>query len=413
MSRPTIANLSIFQALGLLISTGGGSLVWFVAVALVQPADLGALGRVVSTSALIAGLITAGLGQFLLTIIRSAPTERVRAYLWASVLAGGALAALVAGGVGVWQSGRLDVAALATGLLAGGIAVTNIQDALYLGVGLARDVPAKGAAIVLARLALLACALVALDLTSLLLAFVVSQLGVGLGWLATRAPQAFRRHQPQPAARAAHGGDRATLAFSYLYSTSVAIIVTGVPALVTSLAPPERAGAFFLCWTIAGILSGVSVAVANSVLAVALESGDPLRQLARVLVGVLAALCAGGALLTFVLPTLLALLSPRYMVSTDLLAALVAGQIAFGMAIVALAAYRSLARDRYLIGVLVAWPLLVAGGVALGLPGGVASSAAGFMAGNLVAAIAICPLAFRAALAHSRGPSRIAAEVLQ
>ncbi|HJZ46450.1 MAG TPA: hypothetical protein VKE41_04765 [Roseiflexaceae bacterium] len=414
MSRPTIANLSIFQALGLLVSAGGGSLVWFAAATLARPADLGALGRVASTSALVAGLVTAGLGQFLLTIIRSSPTARVRAYLWMSILAGAMLSALVAGCVGAWQSGRLDLAALATGLLAGGIAVTNIQDALYLGVGLARDVPAKGAAIVLARLVLLACALVALDLTSLLLAFVISQLGVALGWLAVRGPGAFQRHQPLLGEQLAHSGARGTLAFSYLYSISAAAILTGVPALVTSLAPPERAGAFFLAWTVAGVLSGISVAVANSVLAVAPDADDPVRQLARVLVVVVAGLCAAGALVAFVLPDLLVLFSPRYRSMTDQLAMLAAGQIAFGGAIVSLAVYRALSRDRYLIAVLVAWPLLVVGGVALGLrESGVDGGATGFMAGNLIAAVAICPLAFRVALAYGRGLAGLPAEVMR
>src|SRR6266545_1113481 len=412
MSRPTIANLSIAQAVGLLISTGGGSLIWLVAAALARPADLGVLGRVASTGALLAGLITAGLGQFLLTIIRSSPTARVRAYLWMSTLVGGLLSMLAAGGVGAWQSGQLDGAALATGLLAGGIAVTNIQDALYLGTGLARDVPTKGAAVVLARLMLLACALVALNPTTLLAAFVVSQLGVGFGWLAARAPKAFRRHQPMLDERPARRGARDTLAFSYLYSISVAMIITGVPALVTSLAPPERAGAFFLAWTMAGILSGLSVAVANSVLAVALEASNPTRQLARLLAAVLAALCAGGVLVAFVLPDLLALLSPRYRAMTDQLPMLVAGQVAFGIAIVALAAYRALVRDGYLIAILIVWPLLVGGGVILGLlEGGVSGGAAGFMGGNLIAVIAICPLAFRATLAQGSRPASLRAKV--
>jgi hypothetical protein len=411
MSRPTIANLSIAQATGLMITTGGGSLIWVVAAALARPADLGVLGRVASTGALLAGLITAGLGQFLLTIIRSSPTAHLRVYLWKSTLAGGLLSMLVACATGVWQSGRLDSAALATGLLAGGIAVTNIQDALYLGVGVARDVPAKGAAVVLARLALLACALFALNLTTLLAAFVVSQLGVGLGWFAARAPKAFRHHQPSPADRPV-GGARGTLAFSYLYSISIALIVTGVPALVTSLVPAERAGAFFLAWTMAGLLSGLAVAVANSVLAVALEAGNPIRQLARMLATVLAALCAGGVLVAFVLPDLLALFSPRYRSMTEQLPMLVAGQIAFGIAIVALAAYRALVRDAYLIAILVAWPLLVGGAVALGLlEGGVAGGAAGFTSSNLVAAVAICPLAFRATRANCRRPASLTAEV--
>jgi hypothetical protein len=412
MSRPTIANLSIAQAVGLLISAGGGSLVWLVAAAVARPADLGLLGRVASTSALLAGLITAGLGQFLLTIIRSSSTARIRAYLWTSTFAGGLLSALVAGGVGAWQSGRFDGAVLATGLLAGGIAVTNIQDALYLGCGLARDVPAKGAAVVLARLALLACALAALNPAALLAAFVVSQLGVGLGWLALRTPIAFQRHQPIQQDQSVPGA-RGTLAFSYLYSISVAVIITGVPALVTSLVPPEHAGGFFLAWTIAGLLSGLSVAVANSVLAVALESSNPFRQLARVLSAVCAALCLGGALVAFVLPDILALFSPRYRSMTDQLPMLVAGQVAFGLAIVALAAYRALVRDGYLISILIIWPLLVGGSVIYGLvQAGVAGGAAGFMGGNLVAAVAICPLALKATLAHGRRPAGLSAEAI-
>jgi hypothetical protein len=412
MSRPTIANLSIAQAAGLLISSGGGSLVWFAAAAVARPADLGVLGRVASTAALLAGLITAGLGQFLLAIIRSSSTARIRTYLWTSTIVGGLLSALAAAGVGIWQSGQIDGLALATGLLAGGIAATNIQDALYLGCGLARDVPAKGAAVVLARLGLLACALAALDLATLLAAFVVSQLGVGLGWLAVRAPMAFRRHQPSHHERPAPGGARGTLAFSYLYSISVAMIVTGVPALVTSLAPPERAGGFFLAWTIAGLLSGLSVAVANSVLAVALESGNPFRQLARLLASVFVALCVGGVLVAFVLPDMLALLSPRYQAMTDQLPMLVAGQVAFGVAIVALAAYRALARDGYLIAILLIWPLLVGGSVIGGLlQAGVAGGAAGFMGGSLVAALAICPLALKATLAHGRRPAGLRVEV--
>jgi hypothetical protein len=412
MSRPTIANLSIAQAIGLLISSGGGSLVWLIAAGVARPADLGVLGRVASTGGLLAGLITAGLGQFLLTIMRSSSTSRIRAYLWRSTLAGGLLSALVAAGVGAWQSGRLDGAALATGLLAGGIAVTNIQDALYLGSGLARDVPAKGALVVLARLALLACALLTPNLTSLLAAFVISQLGVGLGWLAVRTPFAFRRHQPGHNERLTPAAARGTLAFSYLSSISVAMIVTGVPALVTSVVPPERAGGFFLAWTMAGLLSGLSVAVANSVLAVALESANPMRQLARLLAAVCAALCAGGVLVAFVLPQLLALFSPRYRVMTDQLPMLVAGQVAFGVAIIALAAYRALARDGYLVAILIIWPLLVGGSVMLGLlQGGLDGGAAGFMGGNLVAATAICPLAFKATMEHARRPAILRAEV--
>jgi hypothetical protein len=264
---------------------------------------------------------------------------------------------------------------------------------------------------VLARLALLACALAALSPTTLLAAFVLSQLGVGIGWLAVRAPEAFRRHQPLLEERAARVDTRGTLAFSYLYSISVALIVTGVPALVTSLVPPERAGPFFLAWTIAGILASLAVAVANSVLAVALEAANPIGLLARVLAAVAAALCAAGALVAFVLPGVLALISPRYQAMADQLPMLVAGQVAFGIAIVALAAYRALVRDGYLIAILIAWPLLVGGAVTLGLlQGGVAGGAAGFMASNLIATIAICPLAFRATLARSR-PAGLQAEV--
>jgi hypothetical protein len=403
MPRPTIANLSIFQALGLIVTAGGGSAVWLVAAAIAQPADLGALGRVVSTGTLLAGLITAGLGQFLLTVMRSLPTERVRSYLWASILAGGALSALAGAGAGAWQSGRLDWGALATGLLAGGIAVTNLQDALYLGSGLAQDVPAKGAAIVLARLGLLlACALVAVDLAALLVIFVVSQLAVGIGWIAVRAPKAFGRHQPlKPAA--AGGGARDTLMFSYLYSLAVAAIGAGVPALVTSLAAPERAGAFFVAWTMSGLLSGLSVAVANSVIAVSLEARGATRRLASVLAGMLSALCAGGMLIAFALPQVLALVNPRYGQLAEQIQPLVAGQICFGVAIVSLAAYRALALDRYLIGMLIAWPLVVLSGVLAGLyEGGVARGATGFLVGNLIAALPICLLAFRATAAHER-----------
>jgi hypothetical protein len=152
--------------------------------------------------------------------------------------------------------------------------------------------------------------------------------------------------------------------------------------------------------------------VANSVLAVALEAGNPIRQLARMLATVLAALCAGGVLVAFVLPELLALFSPRYRSMTEQLPMLVVGQIAFGIAIVALAAYRALVRDAYLIAILVAWPLLVGGGVALGLlEGSVSGGAAGFMGSNLVAVIAICPLAFRATRANCRRSARLTAEV--
>src|SRR5262249_62288456 len=84
---------------------------------------------------------------------------------------------------------------------------------------------------------------------TVLLPFVISELGVPLGWLAGRGPGAFQRHQPLLGQQLAHSGARGTLAFSYLYSISVAAILTGVPALVTSLAPPERPRPVFLAWT--------------------------------------------------------------------------------------------------------------------------------------------------------------------
>ena len=64
-------------------------------------------------------------------------------------------------------------------------------------------------------------------------------------------------------------------------------------------------------------------------------------------------------------------------------------------------------------GTIVRGPAVV-GGAALGLKGsGVSGGASGFMIGNFVAAIAICPLAFRVALAQRRAPASLIAEVMR
>lgn len=394
MPRPSILTLSLAQALGLVITSLGGVGAWLAVVALADPADLGALGRIVSTGTFVASLVTAGLGQFLLSSVGATPIAALRPLLARSLLAGGGAAAVAALLAGLAQRG-LDASLAALVLLAVGIALTNLQDGVYLAVGMAADVPAKGAAIVLLRLALLgALWLVGASLPTLAGAFVLAQLVAGGGWGLVRVPAALRRHRPRDAGRGR--GHAATLGLSYLYAIAVTAISAGLPALATSVLAPAEGGLFFLAWTIAGLLAGVAVGVANAVLATSAASGG--GRLLKVLGALAALLGAGGAGLFLMAPRAVAALATAYDDATPILATLILGQFAFGLSLVGLAFCRATVGGRELAALIVTWALVILGGAVAGLGAGALGCARGFALGSALTVVPVCAMAAHAGI---------------
>lgn len=403
-SASTLLRLSVAQMLGLAITTLGSVAMWFVVARIAGPAEVGALGQVLSTSTFCASLITAGLGQYVLATIATLSSEQLRLYLRFGISGGALLTLIICTGVGFLQEQRLDRIAIATGLLGAGIALSNLQDAVYLGADLVQDVPLKAASVMLARLlGLLCCSALTADLAILLTIFVVSQLLVGVAWGTVRGPQALRRHAQAATTQRSSARHASVLASSYLYAIGQAAVITGIPALVTSLVPAAEAGQFYLIWSLATLLTSIGLAVANSVVITAAAKRLTRRRLARILVGLASLLgCLGLATITL-LPQALSLVDPTYATVGAIIIPITLGNICFGLAITCIAAYRTYATTARLIATLVVYPLAIVASVAAGLSQGDSTQAAwSFLLGAIVAASCMAALALHDADTSAR-----------
>lgn len=395
--RSKFTALSVAQIAGLVIVTLAGTGIWFIVAAVSRPEDVGILGRVISTSTFTAGLITAGLGQFILTIIRTSSRSQLQRYFWWSIGAGGMLSALIAGTIGLIQEGVIDQVVIATGILSSGIAITNLQDAIYLGTGLPYDVPAKGAGILIARLVILLCMIfIKINLTTLLFTFVLSQTVIAVAWIIIRAPEGLKQHIYQEANVGGKIQAWSALSISYLYSIAITSISTGVPMIVTTIITPITAGVFYMAWVLAGLFGSVSVSVANSILAISLGQRDMSRRLIKILIAQTIVLFTGGLLISFLLPPILSIFNQHYSDLSELFRALAVGQLFFGVSVVVLAAYRSIILNRSLVSILILWPVVILLCVYVGLlKGNIEGGIIGFIAGNIIISIPICLLSFR------------------
>ena len=392
------------QVSGVIITATAGTGIWFIVAAMSQPKELGSLGQVVSTSTFVAGLVTAGLGQFFLTIVRSTLNAQLRRYMFFGMLTGASASGLLVLLITAIQFRELNLVVLASTMLCTAIAITNLQDALYLGVGFLYDIPAKNAAIQISRLALLiGLTRIRVSLGVFLLAFVASQLAVGTLWFGVRGAAALKRHASLPSVPGRSSTIWTVLLVSYLYSIAVTTIVTGVPTLITSLVDSQQAGQFYMAWTMAGLLGSLSVAVANSVLALTIKSDSIAKWLVHLLSGLAAALVALGAVAAVVLPHLLSFLDQDYAGALKFFPVLVLGQVFFGTSIVALAAYRSLAPQRQVMVLLVGWPLIVVILILFGLlNSGLIGGMVGFVVGNVATTTLVCTITLGKILGHGR-----------
>jgi hypothetical protein len=169
----------------------------------------------------------------------------------------------------------------------------------------------------------------------------------------------------------------------------------GVPTLTTTYIIPAKAGQFYLAWILASLLGNVSVAVANSVLALSLGSDKPALRLAKILLGLLFVLGVGGLIGSIGLPGFLTFITGQYLDVPEIFKILSIGQLFFGVSVVSLAAFRSLMLKRQLVAILVGWPFVVISGVVVGLVlGGSEGGAFGFTIGNLLASVPIGVLTF-------------------
>jgi len=406
--------LSVAQVSGVLIATLAGMGVWYLVALLAPPAEVGILGKVISTSIFIASVVTAGLGQFYLTVIRSTSVTRLRRYFWLGLILGSVIAGIAAIAIGTLQSGGVNQVAISTGLLCIGVAITNLQDSLYLGTGLAIDVPAKSAAILIFRLfLLLGLASFNLDLFAFLFIFVISQLIIGVGWVLIRAPLALARHASRMIENSQENNLGITLTVSYLYALAITAVTMGVPALVTSLSLPATAGEFYLAWILAGLLGSIAIAIANSVLALSIGQNQPARRLTRILFSLAGIMLLGSLFISILLPSVVVRLDQHYREIPALFRMLSAGNIFFGITLVLLAAYRTFTIHRQLVLILVAWPLVIAVSVLLGLlTGDIEAGAMGFVISAGFTAVPICILTYRTLLKSDHKISNTLAEAI-
>lgn len=387
-----LAALSSAQLAGAVISVVAGAGIWLIVAGIAPPEDVGILGRIVSTSTLLAGILTAGLGQFLLSVIRRTDVERVRSYLWKALFLGGTGSALLGLLLGVIQDGNLSETTILMGLFCAGISLSNLQDALYLSTGLPFDVPAKGAAIVIARLLLLSGLLAAqVKAIHLLEVFVASQLLISVGWLLFRGPKGLQQHKNIYAqTEILPTNNRSVFVISYLYSIAITSITMGVPAIITTLVRSSISGKFYLSWTVASLLSTLSVSVANSILALSSGRELSLKRYKSILVYFIVPLLAFGFLAVVFFPPILTAINRQYDRLSDLIFILVLGQILFGAAIVSLAVFRTSGEKRRVIAFLFAWPSMIVSAVFVGtILFSTAGGAIGFFIGNAVSLVPI------------------------
>ncbi len=403
MSR-RIVQLTLSQSAGMLVTSAGSAAIWLLVARIAQPTQIGALGQIVSGGALAAGLVSAGLGQFLLLMVNRVKVQRFRQLLWLCLGIGTICSGIAGLVLGILQGvGLGHVIALA--LLAAGVAITNLQDAVYLGMRSAYQLPAKALALVAARVLLLfALTLIDQGATWLVVAFVSTQLLIGIIWAWLHIPPILRRAHPIETAQPESPKPWRSLGMSYLYTSAVTAVVSGVPLFVTGAIPASAAGHFYITWTLSGLLGSVAVAAANAVLASAVG-----LRIGRLLAVLLAVLLSGALLLAFVVPPILAWFNPTYTGVGTLLAIMAVGQVSMGMVLGLLAACRIRETGYSLTAMLALWPTLVLGAVVCGVNYNHAQgAAAGFALGNLLATFPLIWLTFT-----KRGPLSLHQQTLE
>lgn len=372
--RARLVRLSLGQIVGLVTSSVGSFVMWWLAARTFPPATIGETAGVVAFGTLVATVCVSGLGQYLLTTL-GATSSVLRRRLALGTILGGAVASMgiaaVAHAMLDGHAGRTVLASVA--LFAFGLSVTTLQDSVYVVAGIVVDLAAKAITLNVVRIgAVGVVALLEPNLTALLLAIVLPQVVVGVGWALIRSPRALRQIEqseiPDEQRRRVH-----VLGVSYLYALAIALVTFGLPALVTNGLSPQDAAIFYIVWMLASILSIVASAVANTVVATALPKSLMMTNIRRLVLPFLGAEALLAIGLAIVGPVLLSFFGDHYAPGHGVLFVLIAGQFCSAVAVLLVAIARQGGSPRFISLLISLWV------------GGVAVTIAGVAIGSLVA----------------------------
>jgi O-antigen/teichoic acid export membrane protein len=384
-----ILRLSASQVLGLLISSVGSFGLWLLAAQRFTPDDVGVAASAISFATLVSTLATSGLGQYLLASLARRQTA-ARVQMTYRTIALGVLTSAVASAVAfaIIDRAPFGFAHAAVGLFAAGLSLANLQDSVYICAGKVLDVPLKGCAITLGRIALVALPLPGISGdVALIAAIVLPQIFFASVWALWRMPDAIIGIERQSHKRDSRREQFGLLSVGYLYSLTLSTISLAVPATATNALTADQAAVFYVAWMITSTAGIISTALANSIVSSPLKQEGFLYRLSLAVAVYSATAAALSMAILLGAPWVLRQFGEQYLQVISTLRILLVGQFFSGASAILLASARAVGAIRISVLMAVVW--LIGGAVApcIGLANGsMASIATAFAAGNAAAA---------------------------